>query len=162
MIRNIAHDDEDEKHKVIIKHYIEIDEDSTKSPLIIINGKESTEKSLKKINKHKIKTIHVQKGKSAKEKHGVKGKDGVIYVTTKETKHSNHPDFILSDKHFISRDSDKKPLIFIDGKKSTQEDLDKLDKNKIETIQVFKGNKISEKHGEKGKNGVVEITTKKE
>ena len=41
------------------------------------------------------------------------------------------------------------------------DETDDLDKDKIETIEVLKGSKAVEKYGEKARNGVVVITSKK-
>ncbi|MBT8297039.1 MAG: M56 family peptidase, partial [Maribacter sp.] len=64
------------------------------------------------------------------------------------------------DMLFIRSDSDEKPLFIIDGKESKENDMKQLDKSEIATINVYKGEKAQEKYGDKGKNGVVEITTK--
>ena len=54
------------------------------------------------------------------------------------------------------------PLIIIDGKEAGQAiNLDSLDPNTIESINVLKGPSAEKAYGEKGKNGVVEITLKK-
>ena len=52
---------------------------------------------------------------------------------------------------------DFSPLVFIDGKESSVS-IDELDVNRIESISILKNDTI---YGEKGKNGVVYITTKK-
>ena len=57
---------------------------------------------------------------------------------------------------------DDQPLIIIDGKEAGEDiNLDSLDPNTIESINVFKGPSAGKAYGEKGKNGVVEITLKK-
>lgn len=61
---------------------------------------------------------------------------------------------------FIS-DGDEKPLMIVDGKEVEGKKLEDIDTENIETIEVFKGEKATEKYGEKGKNGVVIIKTKK-
>ena len=129
--------------------------------MIIINGNETIDYDLENISPHQIKTIEVVHGKSAKEKHGEKGKDGVIYVTTKEIIQTDKDNITISKSFDISHDSDKKPLIFIDGKESTYEEMKKLDKENIESVDVSKGKKSKDKYGSKADNGVVEITTKK-
>lgn len=63
-------------------------------------------------------------------------------------------------KIFISGDNDK-ALYIIDGKEVTKKDIDNLDTDSIESINVFKGEGAIKKYGEKAKNGVVEVTTKK-
>jgi hypothetical protein len=57
---------------------------------------------------------------------------------------------------------DDQPLIIIDGKEAGEDiNLDSLDPNTIESINVLKGPSAEKAYGEKGKNGVVEITLKK-
>ena len=61
---------------------------------------------------------------------------------------------------FIS--TSENPLVIIDGKEAEAgKGLDDLDPNKIDKMEVLKGEKAVEKYGEKAKNGVVLITTKK-
>ncbi|SEH33876.1 TonB-dependent receptor plug domain-containing protein [Chryseobacterium culicis] len=54
-----------------------------------------------------------------------------------------------------------KPLYVIDGKISDYEKVKTLDPNQIKTINVLKGAAASAKYGEKARDGVVVITTKK-
>jgi len=57
---------------------------------------------------------------------------------------------------------DDQPLIIIDGKEAGEDiNLDSLDPNTIESINILKGPSAEKAYGEKGKNGVVEITLKK-
>jgi len=72
---------------------------------------------------------------------------------------------------FIVGDDDKKvdaasklpedPLYIIDGKETTKEEIKDLNPDKIESMNVLKGENALEKYGEKGGNGVIEITLKK-
>lgn len=52
------------------------------------------------------------------------------------------------------------PLVIIDGKRSTIEDVQALDPKAIDHIDVLKDNASIEVYGEEGKNGVIIITTK--
>lgn len=54
----------------------------------------------------------------------------------------------------------KKPLYVIDNKIANEQDTN-LDTEKITHVNVLKGKNATEKYGDKGKHGVVEITTKK-
>ncbi len=65
------------------------------------------------------------------------------------------------NKLYISTDAENSPLIFIDNKESTREELENLDPNIIESMNVVKGEKHTRKYGEKAKNGVIQVTTKK-
>jgi len=52
-------------------------------------------------------------------------------------------------------------LFMVDGTEITKQQLDKLDPNSISTVSVLKGESATKVFGEKGKNGVIMITTKK-
>ena len=63
---------------------------------------------------------------------------------------------------FVSVPSEKiKPLIVIDGVIVNDLDLNKINPQTIESMNVLKGEKALAKYADKGKNGVVEIKTKK-
>ena len=75
--------------------------------------------------------------------------------------------FILknSDKHgnvFISTDSGKNPLYIVDGKEVSKDVFVDLKPDAIESISVLKDKSAIEKYGEKGKDGVIIIKTKKD
>ena len=57
--------------------------------------------------------------------------------------------------------SDLESLIYIDGKKASRKEMNQLDPSEIKTINVWKGDKATEKYGKKAKEGVIEIITKK-
>ena len=63
-----------------------------------------------------------------------------------------------NNKVFISG-TDSDPLIFINDKESTKEEMNKLDSKKIERMDVLKGDKAIEKYGDKAKDGVIKIYT---
>lgn len=52
-------------------------------------------------------------------------------------------------------------LYIIDGQESDAAAMKKLGPNSIKSINVLKGNSANNKYGDKGKNGVIEIITKK-
>lgn len=62
---------------------------------------------------------------------------------------------------FEKAQESNEPLIIIDGKVASKKELDQCDPNTIDSVSVLKGDKGMEKYGEKGKNGVIEIITKK-
>lgn len=60
-------------------------------------------------------------------------------------------------------DTNKDPLFIIDGiEVEGKVSLEEMNPNKIATINVLKGASAVKKYGDKAKNGVVEITTKKD
>ena len=61
---------------------------------------------------------------------------------------------------FMSKDGEK-PLMIVDGKEVDEGGLDDIDPESIATMDVLKGDKAIEKYGDKGKNGVIIIKTKK-
>lgn len=66
-----------------------------------------------------------------------------------------------SSKIVIKTDDDIKPLFIVDGKELKKSKFKDLDPDNIERINVLKGESAIEKYGNKGKNGVVEVITKK-
>ena len=65
------------------------------------------------------------------------------------------------DKMIFISDDGEKPLMIVDGKEVEGGSLEDIDSDRIETVNVYKGDKAIEKYGEKAKNGVVIINTKK-
>jgi hypothetical protein len=53
------------------------------------------------------------------------------------------------------------PIYFVDGKRMPAADANKIDKARIESVEVLKGEAARAKYGDDGKNGVVIITLKK-
>lgn len=52
-------------------------------------------------------------------------------------------------------------VYIVDGKEATKQQIDTINTSMIETVSVLKGESATKVFGEKGKNGVVVITTKK-
>lgn len=115
------------------------------SLLLIIDGKEVSQTELKTLNNEDVDNISVLKGQSGIEVYGDKGKNGVIIIN--KTK-----------KDW----SDVDALLIIDGEEKTKKDMDALSSDQIESISVLKGQSGIEAYGDKGKNGVIIITLKKE
>lgn len=56
---------------------------------------------------------------------------------------------------------DKAPLVFIDGVEVSADEMERLSPEKIKNISVLKNPSETNRYGEKGKNGVILIVTKK-
>ncbi|HBX20906.1 MAG TPA: hypothetical protein DEF88_10715 [Porphyromonadaceae bacterium] len=56
---------------------------------------------------------------------------------------------------------EKRPLVILDGKTISAEEMDALDANAIESVSVWKVPQATKEFGDKGKNGVIIITSKK-
>ena len=120
--------------------WISKDGDSTKMKRIkIIEIDEDSE------GPHKV---IIKKGENDK-------KHNVFVVKSGDKVHSGH-------SNIMYRNSDgKKPLFIVDGKEVESGKIDDIDANKIEKMEVLKGKSAIEKYDEKGKDGVILITTKK-
>ncbi|MFK5982256.1 MAG: M56 family metallopeptidase [Flavobacteriaceae bacterium] len=76
--------------------------------------------------------------------------------------YDNDSIFVKSDGKsgiFISDDKSGSMAVYINGKKSSVEEMEKLG-DTIETIEVLKGDDVVEKYGKEAKDGVILITTK--
>ena len=117
-------------------------------PLIIVDKKEMSKDDFAKLPPEEITHIYVLKPESqaAIEVCGEKGKNGVIEVTTKNATTASTHD----------------PLIIVDKKEVTKEEYEKINPQEIDHIDVLKPDSKAAKelYGEKGKNGVIVITTK--
>ncbi len=67
---------------------------------------------------------------------------------------------IKGENNNIELNKDMKPLFIVDGVEFDKSTAGELKPDDIATINVLKGGKATEKYGEKGKDGVVEITLK--
>lgn len=61
---------------------------------------------------------------------------------------------------YISTSGKETPLFILNGKEISKKEMDDLKPDSIEKVEVLKGDSATEAYGEKGKNGVVLITTK--
>ncbi|MWW24965.1 M56 family metallopeptidase [Algibacter lectus] len=129
--------------------------------LYIIDGKIIEEKGFT-LQEDNVKSINVLKGKSAIDKYGEKAKNGAIEITTKNNNQKNS-DSVQTKKtqHKLEIAKDKQPLVYVDNEEVNYEDLKNLDTENIESMNVLKNKNATDKYGDKGKNGVIEITTKK-
>lgn len=137
---------------------IEITDENGKET-IKVNGKEVSRNQFDKIKKEDAnheKHIKIEKsdGEESKNVHFVE--------ISKENKDEDIKSMGKNDNMFlIKNEGNKKPLIVIDGVVSEDQEIDQIDPTNIESINVLKGDSAKNKYGKKGKNGAVEITTKK-
>lgn len=94
-------------------------------------------------------------------KYGERAKDGVVVIENATIEKKAPKVF----KSLTLNGADGDPLIVIDGNIITGEDtkktMDAIDPNTIESINVLKDKSATALYGEKGKYGVIQITTKK-
>ncbi|MGN6341841.1 MAG: N-acetylmuramoyl-L-alanine amidase [Ginsengibacter sp.] len=109
--------------------------------LIIKDGKEIPNKETKSIAPNSIRSINVLKGEAAIKKYGEKAKGGAIEINTKYNIPEN-------------------TSVIIDGKKSTREDLEKIEPGNIESITILKDDSSAVKYG-MPRRDVIKVKTKK-
>ncbi|MFU1857583.1 TonB-dependent receptor plug domain-containing protein [Sphingobacterium sp. NGMCC 1.201703] len=144
------------------------------NPMFVLDGVVVSKKELDAVAQERIESMTVLKDESAISIYGERGKNGVVLLTTKvgnAKKSENNPQGKITG-FMIKQDSlgrtkshtIKYPvhvLYVIDGVKMSSEDMKGFDPNNIESINVIKDALATVKYGREGKNGVIEVTTKK-
>jgi len=139
----------------------------SQKPLYIIDGIET--KNLSRVNPDNIAKINVLKGAAGTMYYGSAGSAGVIEIITKtgsnqalsNTKASPTIGLKQAQSEKVSLDNiNNNELILLNGKEVEKSVLKDLSVISISTIEVFKDEEALSKFGEKGRNGVVLITTK--
>jgi len=153
-------------------------------PLYIIDNREATDEDLENLSANDIKDMDVVKDDEMLKEYGDKAKNGVVRITTSPNANKGaktktpkmnlrivtEDDENKSGSQSLNRivirsndkpDKSKSPLYILDGKEITTESFDKLKADDIDKINVLKDDYATQKYGEKGKYGVLEITTKK-
>ena len=146
-----------------------INSKSEKAPspsMVFIDGKESSIDEMDKIDPKRIEKVEVFKGKQAIEKYGKKGKDGVVLVTLKKDDPASVTQTfnVQSNSPLNFGDSNvfgMQPLVIIDGVVDKTHNANSVPPENIESISVLKDESATKIYGDKGKNGVILITTKK-
>ncbi|MFK7924039.1 MAG: carboxypeptidase-like regulatory domain-containing protein [Bacteroidia bacterium] len=126
--------------------YFEISVPETESPTLVVNFLGFANYQVKLDNSGVLK---VQLGKTiSSSKHSFFSPDKIEIDLNKEIK--------------LTSIEAAKPLIIVDGKEvKSGFDMNSISPDDIASVNVVKGEKAIENYGEKGRNGVVEITTKK-
>ena len=162
---------------------IELDEDTDEVIWISADGDKKEHKTIEITNENGKETIKVNGKKvSRKEFESLKEKDGITEERIKirktegpepessfimkvseknEDKLSNGTSVKEREITYIHKDDNKEPLIVIDGRETNKKEMHSIDPSSIESINVLKDGSAKEKYGKKGKNGVIEIITKK-
>ena len=131
--------------------------------VVIINGKKYDSEILDLIDVEKIESIDIIKGENARERYN---EENVIIITPKtetitpktEVKEKEKTSVTIKDNGVnILYNTD--PVIYIDGKESTKEELMNLSPENIANVTIFKGEAARKKFN--SENGVIEVKTKK-
>ena len=124
-------------------------ESGASKPIVIVDGEQwPAGINLNIIDAKRIESVNIYKGESAVNLYGDKAKDGVIVVATKKQPGKAAGVKVMSN-----------PVYYINGKKISKEAVDLIDPSFIQSIDVLKGKEATNKYGNDGKNGVIEITT---
>ncbi|QHI36264.1 hypothetical protein IMCC3317_16230 [Kordia antarctica] len=165
----------------VTSEYIEGDDEDQK--IIIKSSDGSNVKVNTWTHKGDVKTIDVKKeggkeviivngkniaaDKIIEEEIEIKNGDGNSFIfvgTSNDTKDKDVEIEIIKEednKIVFNNSNNKKPLIIVDGKIVDESKMKNLDTDKIESVSVLKGKSATEKYGDKGKDGVIIIKTKK-
>lgn len=154
-----------------------------KKPLIIVDGVIEMQ-DVNNIPPETIESINVLKNESLTKIYGKKGKNGVILITTKKgasapqntpidvkvtgyanDQKENSSELTNTDVQIRSTGNSKiegKPLIVKDGIIAENQEVEDIEPGTIESMNVLKGEVAIKRYGDKGKNGVIEFTMKKQ
>lgn len=124
--------------------------------LAIMDGAFVSVDVINKLNPKRIKSLNVLNAKQAFEKYGTKGRYGAIEVISqpemKEIFLIRSQDSLIAEK--------VKPLYILNGIEAESIRFDSLKPSDIKAIHIKKGEEAKKIYGDKGKNGVILITTK--
>ena len=129
-----------------------VNNDASKA-LIVIDGVIKEGIDLSTIDPNDIKSMTVLKDATAIKKYGDKGKDGVIEIDTKAASHD-------AGGNPVKQVHADKALIVVDGIIKEGIDVNTINPDDIESVTVLKDATAIKKYGDKGKDGVIEISTK--
>lgn len=125
--------------------------ENAEQPIYFLNGKIVSSEIALNLDPDKIATINVLKGKAAIEKYGKKGENGVVEMSLKNTNAQNQ----------LTLKDNSNYLYILDGMEiSKSEVLNLLSKETISVLNFLPAKVASEKYGEEGINGVIEVTLK--
>lgn len=143
---------------IIIKQKVD---DVPDKALIILDGKIIDKAKMDAVDPHDIYSVNVLKGKNATSIYGKKGKNGVVLITSKNEGSDNKSVITFRKYDSTGMKSYIKPLYVLDGVQMDDFDIKNLDPDRIESISVLKNNSATILYGDKGKQGVIIISTKK-
>ena len=124
---------------------------SKNPPYIILDGVPLENGKMDQVKPDDIESISVLKDKSATTIFGEKGKNGVILITSKKK----------GIQFRTVEDNKTEPAMYlVDGVVKTSDEVKSIDPNRIESVNVLKGENAVKNYGEKGRDGVVEIKLK--
>ncbi|HEY5509931.1 MAG TPA: TonB family protein [Prolixibacteraceae bacterium] len=143
--------------------------DNENPPLIFLDGVPISKAAMDKLDPETFESINVLKNQTATEKYGESAKNGVLLITTKSGKSygskvnsGQKAEQKIDETYNLIKamNSTDPPLIFLDGVQTTTEGMSQVKPEQIESVSILKDQSGTIVYGEKGKNGVILITTK--
>jgi TonB family protein len=155
--------------------------DAANPPLIYLDGVQIDQEAMGRIDPNTIQSMSVLKDKKSNDEYekivanGVVPKNGVILITTKAkaAKDLNKSGVYSDQKQVpppppppqpsgLSRklDGPNPPLIYLDGVLIDKKTLHQFIQDNLVNIQEIEGQAALDKYGEKGKNGVISVTSR--
>ncbi len=120
----------------------------------VLNGAIITKADMDKLDPNNIKSVNVLKDDEfAKSIYGVKGAQAAVIITTKDYQPKNSIEINTSNANA--------PLYVVNGNIMRADAVHKsIPAEDVLSMTVLKGEDAIKKYGDKGKNGVIELTTK--
>ena len=143
-----------------------------KPPLFIVDGVPS-KAGIKEMDPNEIASITILKDAKATGMFGKKAENGVVLIVTKENAVKNTVNVTSFDSvesveiesaagvRILPSKDNENILYLVDGEAVEAEAVQKIDAEEILHVNVLKDKSATDKYGEKGEHGVIEITTKK-
>ena len=135
--------------------------DPLKAPIYILDGVIIEKTKADKYFAEGVESVTVWKGKEATDKYGEKAKYGAVEIKSKkEPKSTGSSDSPLKIIQIGSENTQNPPLYVLDGKPIDKAKMETLKPELIQSVNVLNNKTSTDKYGEKGKYGVVEIYSK--
>lgn len=135
--------------------------DPLKAPIYILDGVIIEKTKADKYFAEGVESVKVWKGKEATDKYGEKAKYGAVEIKSKKgPKSTGATDSPMKIVQIGSGNTQNPPLYLLDGKPIDKAKMETLKPEQIQSVNVLKDKTATDKYGEKGKNGVVEIYSK--
>jgi hypothetical protein len=147
-------------------------------PVYIQNGIQITEAQMNQLDPSTIERVDVLNGEKAINTYGEPGKNGVVTITTKTQNQTrvnsasiqtvnikpvkvSTSTGVIANSVNVNSNINIAPLYVVNKQKVNVETVNKIQVDAIVSVNVLTDKDAVKNYGEEGKNGVVEITTKK-
>jgi len=135
--------------------------DPHKAPIYILDGAIIEKTKADKFFAEGVESVTVWKGKEATDKYGEKAKYGAVEIKSKKgPKSTGATDSPMKIVQIESGNTQNPPLYLLDGKPIDKAKMETLKPELIQSVNVLNNKTSTDKYGEKGKYGVVEIYSK--